>query len=119
MNEEKQHQVTGSFKQIDLTCALELSRTTPDAIILDVRTKEEYDMGHLENAVLLPYDQIPALANNILPNKDTPILIYCRAGRRSVIAAHYLVHMGYTRIYEFGGLTLWREYELVTPLHLN
>lgn len=75
-----------------------------DAIILDVRTAEEYGEGHIQDAVLLPHDQIAEKAAGLLPDKDAPILVYCRTGRRSEIAANELILMGYTAVYDFGGI---------------
>ena len=73
-------------------------------VILDVRTQAEFDAGHMENAVLLPYDQIREKAAGILPSKDQPIQVYCRSGRRSAIAADILRGMGFTDVYDLGGL---------------
>lgn len=76
-----------------------------DVIILDTRTKEEYDEGHIQNTILLPYDEIATKADELLPEKDKTILVYCRTGRRSEIAAKELIQMGYTKVYDFGGIT--------------
>lgn len=78
-----------------------------DVIILDVRTPEEYNSGHIENAVLLPVTEIPDKAKEILPNKDAKILVYCRSGNRSETAAKELINMGYTNLYDFGGINNW------------
>ena len=76
-------------------------------IILDVRTQEEYDEGHIPEAILNPYTQIGEKANEMLPDKDQLILVYCRSGRRSKIAAEALVELGYNNIKEFGGIIDW------------
>ena len=76
-------------------------------IILDVRTQEEYDEGHIPGAILIPYTQIEEKANEVLQDKDQLILVYCRSGRRSKIAAEVLVELGYTNIKEFGGIFDW------------
>jgi len=79
----------------------------PDAIVLDVRTQREFDEdGHVAGAVLIPflYTEIAERASEILPDKDRVILIYCRAGRRSRIAADKLIDMGYLNVYDFGGI---------------
>ncbi|WP_312812683.1 rhodanese-like domain-containing protein [Sedimentibacter sp.] len=78
-----------------------------DVIILDVRTQEEYDSGHIENAVLLPVTEIADKAEEILPDKDAKILIYCRSGNRSATASKDLIRMGYTNVYDFGGINSW------------
>jgi len=96
-----------NFKQISFKEAMRIKKEYKSSIILDVRTEEEFNVQHLEDAVLLPYDLIPTTATKILQDKEANILIYCRAGRRSVIAAHLLGNMGYKNVYEFGGITLW------------
>ena len=81
-------------------------------IILDVRTREEYDQGHIPGAVLIPDTEIEAKAADLLPDKDQLILVYCRSGRRSKLAAQSLADLGYTNIREFGGILDW-PYEVV------
>ena len=81
-------------------------------IILDVRTKDEYKGGHIPGAVLLPNESIGKDTIDILTDKDQIILIYCRSGRRSKEAAAKLVNLGYTNIYEFGGIIDW-TYDIV------
>lgn len=76
-------------------------------VILDVRTEEEYAEGHVPGAILIPDYEIEARAEEELPDKDRMLLVYCRSGRRSKIAAEALVEMGYTNIYEFGGIIDW------------
>lgn len=83
-----------------------------DVIILDVRTQGEYDSGHIENAVLLPVNEIPSKAEGVLTDKDAKILVYCRSGNRSATAAKDLIKMGYTNVYDFGGIIDW-PYEIV------
>ena len=76
-------------------------------IILDVRTQEEYDEGHIPGAVVISHEEIAEKAEGVLTDKDQLILVYCRSGRRSKIAAEALVELGYTNIKEFGGITDW------------
>lgn len=78
-----------------------------DAVILDVRTQAEFDQGHIPQAVLLPDTEIRQEATEILPDKDQTILVYCRSGRRSALAAQNLIDMGYTSVYDFGGIQDW------------
>ena len=80
-------------------------------IILDVRTQEEYDQGHIPGAILIPDTEIKIKAEGILTDKDQLILAYCRSGRRSKIAAEALLELGYTNIKEFGGIIDW-PYEI-------
>lgn len=84
----------------------------PDAILLDVRSQEEYDQGHIPGAVCFPNEDI--LPELPLPfEKDAEILVYCHSGRRSAEAAEKLKHMGYTNVADFGGIQDW-NYETTT-----
>ena len=76
-------------------------------IILDVRTQEEYDQGHIPGAIVISHEEIEAKAEAVLQDKSQLILVYCRSGRRSKIAAEALVKLGYTNIKEFGGILDW------------
>lgn len=76
-------------------------------VILDVRTEEEYAEGHIPGAILIPDYEITQKAESILPDKDQKILVYCRSGRRSKNAAEALLALGYTNIWEFGGIIDW------------
>ena len=87
--------------------AKEIMDTEEGYVILDVREQDEYDAGHISGAILIPYTQIEAKANEMLPDKDQLILVYCRSGRRSKIAAEALAELGYTNIKEFGGILDW------------
>ena len=76
-------------------------------IILDARTQEEYDQGHIPGAIVISHEEIAEKAEEVLTDKDQLILVYCRSGRRSKIAAEALVELGYTNIREFGGIIDW------------
>lgn len=81
-------------------------------IILDVREQHEYDEAHISNAVLLPLGSInEESAASIIPNKEFIVLVYCRSGNRSKQASQKLVDLGYTAVYEFGGINTW-DYEV-------
>ena len=82
--------------------------TFPGSVLLDVRTEDEYTVEHAAGAKLLPLDEIEdADLSEILPDKDAKILIYCRTGRRSALAAALLFDLGYTHLYDLGGLNGW------------
>ena len=83
-------------------------------IILDVRTQEEYDQGHIPGAILISHEEIAEKAEDVLTDKNQLILVYCRSGRRSLLAAEALVELGYTNIKEFGGILDW-PYEVEKP----
>lgn len=75
-------------------------------VLLDVRTQEEFNNGHIPGALLLPYDEIDQKAAQLLPEKE--IIIYCRSGRRSAIAKDSLEALGYTNVKDFGGMNRWQ-----------
>ena len=100
------------YEQISGEQAKHLMDTEKDFIIIDARTEEEYNEGHIEGAILIPEYEIGERAEKELPKKDQLILVYCRSGRRSKIAAQALADSGYTNVKEFGGIIDWR-YEIV------
>lgn len=94
-----------TYKMVSMTEGLEIAKNNPDAIIVDVRHDDEYKAGHIPGAVLLTMETITAeTAAKVLPDKSQMILIYCRSGRRSKIAAQNLLDLGYTNLIEFGGI---------------
>ena len=87
--------------------AKEIMDSEEGYIILDVRTQEEYDEGHIPGAIVISHEEIAEKAEEVLPDKNQLILVYCRSGRRSKIAAEALAELGYTNIKEFGGIIDW------------
>ena len=87
--------------------AKEIMDTHQGYVILDTRAQEEYDESHIPGAILIPHDEILQKAEAVLTDKDQLILVYCRSGRRSKLAAADLVKLGYTNIKEFGGIIDW------------
>ena len=102
-----------TYQQITAQEAKNLMDTESDYIIIDARTDEEFAAGHIPNAIMIPEYEIADRAETELPDKDALILVYCRSGRRSKIAAEALVNLGYTNVKEFGGIIDW-PYEIVT-----
>ena len=100
------------YQQITQEEAKKIMDSGEEHIVLDVREQDEFDEGHIPNAILIPYTEIDAKAEGILTDKDAQILVYCRSGRRSKIAAESLANLGYTNVKEFGGIIDW-EYEIV------
>ena len=97
----------GSYQQITQEEAKEMM-DSQEVIILDVREQDEYDSGHIPGAVLLPVGTIDeTTAAEVIPEKDSTVLVYCRSGNRSKTAAAALAELGYTGIYEFGGINTW------------
>ena len=103
---------SASYDQISGAEAKALMDSESGYIIIDARTQSEYDQGHIPGAILIPEYEIADRAEKELPDKDQLILVYCRSGRRSKIAAEELVKLGYTNVKEFGGIIEW-EYETV------
>ena len=103
---------SASYDQIGGAEAKALMDSESGYVIIDARTQEEYDQGHIPGAILIPEYEIADRAEKELPDKDQLILVYCRSGRRSKIAAEELVKLGYTNVKEFGGIIDW-EYEIV------
>lgn len=100
------------YKKITAEEAKQIIDTEKDIIILDVRTKEEFVAGYIKNAILIPDTEIEKSAPEKLTNKNAKILVYCRSGRRSALAAKKLIEMGYTNVLDFGGIIDWK-YETV------
>ena len=95
------------YQQISQEEAKEMM-DTQDVIILDVREQDEYDSGHIPGAVLLPVGTIDEeTAAEVIPEKDSTVLVYCRSGNRSKTASSALAELGYTNLYEFGGINTW------------
>lgn len=96
-----------SYQQVSQEEAKEMM-DTQEVVILDVREQDEYDSGHIPNAVLLPVGAIDEdAAAAVIPEKDSTVLVYCRSGNRSKTASSTLAELGYTNIYEFGGIKTW------------
>ena len=95
------------YEQITPEEAKKIMDLGEDYIILDTREQDEFDEGHIPNAILIPYTEIENKAIELIPDKDKLILVYCRSGRRSKIAAEALSKLGYTNVKEFGGIIDW------------
>ena len=100
------------YEQITAENAKKIMDSGEEHIILDTREQDEFDEGHIPGAFLNPYTEIENKAEEMLPDKDKLILVYCRSGRRSKIAAESLAKFGYTNVKEFGGIIDW-PYEIV------
>lgn len=108
----------------DLTEALNFSVISPEVAksllegaynvkLVDVRTLEEHVSSRIPDSILLPYDIIEIEAADKLPNKNDTIIVYCRTGRRSAIAAQTLVRLGYSDVRDLGGIVDW-PYETIS-----
>lgn len=91
------------FAKRNMDEGVEEFRRTPQAVLLDVRTGEEYAQGHIGGSYHLSLDQI-ASAVDAFPDKNTPLFVHCRSGARSGQAVSYLKQMGYRRVKNIGGI---------------
>ena len=95
------------YTQISQDEAKDMMARDDGHIIVDVRRQDEYDAGHIPGAIIIPNEDINTERPKELPDLDQIILVYCRSGRRSKEASEKLAKMGYTNIYEFGGIITW------------
>ncbi len=100
-------EVENAYQQITQEEAKKMM-DTQEVIILDVREQDEFDAGHIPGALLLPVGTISGeTAVAVIPELDSVVLVYCRSGNRSKTASSALTKLGYTNIYEFGGINTW------------
>ena len=104
---DKEKDEKNMYKQISMTEAKNIMSTESNYILLDVRTQEEYNSGHIPGALCIPNEEILSTQPDELPDKEQLILVYCRSGNRSKQASEKLAAMGYTNIVEFGGIIDW------------
>jgi rhodanese-related sulfurtransferase len=104
---EKGEKDVADYEMITAQQAKEIMDTQEGYVILDTRTEEEYETGHIPGAIVISHEQIKEKAEQVLTDKDQLILVYCRSGRRSKLAAQDLVDLGYTNVKEFGGIIDW------------
>ena len=96
-----------TYQQITQETAKEMM-DTQDVTVLDVREQDEYDAGHIPGAVLLSVGSITKdTAVAVIPELNSVVLVYCRSGNRSKMASKALADLGYTNVYEFGGINTW------------
>ena len=95
------------YEQISADDAKQIMDSEAEFFVLDVREQDEFDSGHIPGAILIPYTEIENQAEKLLSDKSKQILVYCRSGRRSKLAAESLAKLGYTNVKEFGGINDW------------
>ena len=105
--QDKENVQEAVYMNITAKEAKEIMDSQKGYIILDTRTQEEYDEGHIPGAIVISHDEILEKAEDVLTDKNQLILVYCRSGRRSKLAAEGLIKLGYTNIKEFGGIIDW------------
>lgn len=99
------------YIQLTAEEAWQMMEELEDEVVLDVRRQDEYAAGHIPGAVLLPNEDIQQGKVDLLPDQEQVVMVYCRSGNRSQQAAEKLVELGYSKVYEFGGIIDW-PYEI-------
>ena len=99
------------YMNISQKKAKEMMENLEEFVLLDARTEEEFSEGHIPGAIVIPHDEIFERAEAEIPEKDVPVFVYCRSGNRSKTASEALSDLGYSEIYEFGGIIDW-PYEI-------
>ena len=105
-------QPTPSFQTITASEARQMMAEADNYVLLDVRTEAEFREKRITGAILIPYNEIRERAEAELPDKNAVILVYCRSGRRSALAAATLAALGFVNVYDFGGIIDW-PYEYI------
>lgn len=101
-----------NYKKISSQEAKSMMESDEEMIIIDVREESEYNEGHIKDSLLLPLGNIEKDIEKMAKDKDKTILLYCRSGRRSSEAATILTNLGYSNVYDFGGIIDW-DYEII------
>lgn len=94
------------FRQPDINQGVAQYKTSPDAVLVDVRTVQEYREGHIPESTNVPLPQLGRIAS-VVNDKDTPLFVYCYSGSRSRQAASILRQMGYTNVNNIGGIAAY------------
>ncbi len=98
---------TAQYRQITPEAAKKLLVEDKRAVLVDVRTPEEYAAGYIAGSILIPDYELSAKAPKMLPDKNTPVVVYCRSGNRSRSSVQWLLKQGYTTVYDLGGINRW------------
>jgi len=96
------------YRVSDINAGVEEFRNTPDSVLLDVRTEEEYILGHIPDSLLLPLGDLADTVEAEIPEKSTPVFVHCRTGGRSAQAAEILRELGYTKVADLGGVNKYK-----------
>lgn len=102
-----------TYRKITAEEAKTMMDQQKELIILDVRTAEEFSSGHIQGAINISDTDITATVGELIPDKTETILVYCRSGNRSAKASKELIELGYSDVYDFGGIIDWK-YDIVT-----
>ena len=99
---------TSNDNKISSEEAKNIIDSSNDEIIIDVREKNEYEEGHIKDSILIPLDTLENTIEDIIKDKNSQILVYCRSGRISAEASKIIKSLGYNNIYDFGGIIYWK-----------
>ena len=94
------------FKQPDINQGVQEYKNAVGAVLLDVRSPQEYREGHIPGSQNVPLQQLDKV-EEVTENKDTVLYVYCRSGARSRQAVSLLNHMGYTNVHNIGGIAAY------------
>ena len=100
-NEKQEEKVESQI----ITCAQKEELMENGAVLIDVRTAQEYAEGHLDNSINLTVDTIGINIESLVKDKNTKIIVYCRSGNRSATAANTLINLGYKNVYDLGAMS--------------
>ena len=92
-----------SMLRIDIDAGVEVYQMTKNAVLIDVRTKEEYDQGHIPNSINLPLSELDQILKEV-PDKNTPLFVYCQSGSRSARAVKSMKKASYSDVTNIGGI---------------
>ncbi len=95
------------FHKADINSGIEEYKNTEGAVLIDVRTAEEYRDGHIEGSVNIPLDRISAVENTV-KDKNTPLFVHCYSGSRSGQAVEFIKQLGYNNVKNIGGIGSYR-----------
>lgn len=94
--------------KITQSAAKEMLNNDNSILLVDVREKDEYATGHITNAINLPLSKLDIIVENMLPNRNATIFVYCQSGMRSMRASEILDRLGYSNVYDIGGIITWQ-----------
>jgi phage shock protein E len=97
------------YKKICMQTAKNQMDADPGIVVIDVRTQDEFEQGHIPGSVSIPYEETPYRVSRMIPDKNTPIYIYCSSGFCSKIACLSLIRMGYADVSDLGALPDWSD----------
>ncbi len=95
------------YTKINMQTAKSMLDVDPSIIVLDVRTQEEYERGHIPGSIPISYEEVPIKVPRLIRNRDAKIFISCSSGFRSKIASISLIKLGYTNVFDIGAITGW------------